>query len=606
MAISVLKQNFLTPQGYEMFMFYYMGAYIDFITKQIAMRTRMRRRMCNTAVWRIMFIGPRSRRTFKNLSRPFLMSDVDHSIIGQFARLMVRGSTWTAKRLFKASMINSLTVQNFFGCQTTLSPDVFKLCCEKGTLPVLFTVLFDNRKLCINDILRIDAVSTSVTLIRRIPPYTETFDYIKFYQETLELNFCTPNLRYILMFMKKVDQVYPNLKNLTLVWTLTHFVEPAAIRDNKVDQLIRDVQSGITVDFLFALRMALLMPSSRQVHKRFIIIVDPKAHELNIDASQVFTGVLSCQVQGHPTEDTVVATSGESQIVVSRFDGAENGHNSVGTTIRNDLFDQIGAFTFGPGGNGLYCLSSSCLYSLDTERLQGVSAQIFDVPPTEVLPFGTGESPFSLIVADEDGEVHLLDTRQSPAENVHTLETQSEKNEIKGMTIKDHTLYTITENGVIGAYDLKKRAFSRKLEFDDKFFTSIIMDEDLVLVTTDKNDFQWVDMKEGYVKYNMKRTQFLVEKLQILNDELLLAKPFIGQDLVVIDRESRRVKNLVSDRRDIHDVSITRPGGNLFYALENGIHVDLSMISSSDFVQAIDDKKNQPDNKVDPDFFDGL
>ncbi|CAD5231196.1 unnamed protein product [Bursaphelenchus xylophilus] len=322
--------------------------------------------------------------------------------------------------------------------------------------------------------------------------------------------------------------------------------------------------------------------------------------------SEVFTGVLSCQVQGHPIEDTVVATSGESQIVLTRFSGVHNGNKNAGSTIRNDLLDQIGAFTFGSTADNLHCLTSSTLFTLDTERLSGISEQIFDIPPTEVIPFGKGENPFTLIVADEDGEIHLLDTRERPTSTVHTLETQSEKNEIKGMAVKDMTLYSITENGVVAAYDLRKRKFSRKLEFENKFFTSIAMDEELVLVTTDKNDFHWIDMKEGFVKTAIKRTQFLVEKIQILNDDLVLAKPFIGQDIVVIDRDTRQIRCQVSDRRDIHDISVAQPGGSLFVALENGLHVDLSMISATDFVKAIDEKKNQPANKVDPDFFDGL
>ncbi|CAD5231194.1 unnamed protein product [Bursaphelenchus xylophilus] len=242
----------MNPRCYQEFILHFMEAYITEMLRGVGKRTRNGRRVANMAMWRLLLMNSKTASVFKNVSIKFLLPrrKDDQSIYAIWARRADLKYLYMIEGLFSTTINNRLIVDRFFGRQVHLSPKALQFWFEKGTLPLFKSVTLCNRTASVKDILRIDAISTSITIIRRVEAAEVITDYSQFCQRSLELNFNTRALRFVLTLMANLDLTHPKLENFTFLCTnVCYSTENEILSDNSnVNDLMTKFQEKPRLD----------------------------------------------------------------------------------------------------------------------------------------------------------------------------------------------------------------------------------------------------------------------------------------------------------------------------------------------------------------------
>lgn len=73
--------------------------------------------------------------------------------------------------------------------------------------------------------------------------------------------------------------------------------------------------------------------------------------------------------------------------------------------------------------------------------------------------------------------MHLVDFREATTVKDQLFKGQADGVSITSIAVDDKIVYVIYENGIVEAFDLKKREFIQGMEFGDKMLTHVFLDE---------------------------------------------------------------------------------------------------------------------------------
>jgi hypothetical protein len=99
------------------------------------------------------------------------------------------------------------------------------------------------------------------------------------------------------------------------------------------------------------------------------------------------------------------------------------------------------------------------------------------------------------------------------------------------MAVSDKIAYITCENGIIEAFDLKKRGFVQDFEFKDKMFMHIFIDDKTPVASTDEGEVLWLDMENQRVKFKAKSSDLIIERVTPISDDFALVKSMAGENL---------------------------------------------------------------------------
>ncbi|KAI6174838.1 hypothetical protein M3Y97_00965900 [Aphelenchoides bicaudatus] len=311
-------------------------------------------------------------------------------------------------------------------------------------------------------------------------------------------------------------------------------------------------------------------------------------------------------IQAHPTNSSVFAATGDDQFTLCRFDWDK----SESTVVeKNGLDDPISCFRFSTDGTRISCALRSTICSMDPADLtKAVDKRVFSDPISSIASFSLANQSYNLIIGDEAGNVHLIDTREATATKDRLFDGRTKGVSITSLAVDDKLVYMTCENGIIEVFDLKKRGFVMDHEFSDKMLTHIFMDEKTPVVSTDEGEILWIDVTNGRTLFNVKTDDLMIERIEPISNEHALVKQMTLDNLVLLSTAEHKI--IGEGKTGLAcDVASSCDFEQIIVSLNREDRVDVEVWETSDTVQnwstnvVSQSRKRPAQNQVDADFF---
>ncbi|KAI6181477.1 TRUD domain-containing protein [Aphelenchoides besseyi] len=300
-------------------------------------------------------------------------------------------------------------------------------------------------------------------------------------------------------------------------------------------------------------------------------------------------------LSSHPKDGKVFAVTGDNRIAICRLNEESNNCPTV-TLDRSSLDEPIRCLDFDCNHPRLYCASTNCFYSMDSNELYAADEFDFETQISCILALDRAGSStaFNLVIGDDDGKISLLDLRMETPALVHQANrVANDKSGIVRMVEgADHEVFAVTENGIVTSFDLRRREFNDILVLE-KYPTSIVMDgRKNPIVSTDVGDILWIKTSEERIAYKTKYPGECIEKLVTLDDDHLLSQFYLSDTLLLISNKTHKpLSTLTVDR--VFDVATTIGDDDvksLLILVDRNNQVELDIVETDDFVQTATSK----------------
>ncbi|KAI6220204.1 hypothetical protein M3Y95_01060000 [Aphelenchoides besseyi] len=316
-------------------------------------------------------------------------------------------------------------------------------------------------------------------------------------------------------------------------------------------------------------------------------------------------------LSSHPKDGKVFAVTGDNRIAICRLNDESNGCPTI-TLDRSSLDEPIRCLDFDCNQPRLYCASTNCFYSMDSNELHAADEFDFESQISCILALDRAgpSTAFNLVIGDDDGKISLLDLRMETPALVHQANrVANDKSGIVRMVEgADHEVFAVTENGIVTSFDLRRREFNDIMVLE-KYPTSIAMDgRKNPVVSTDAGDILWIKTSEERIAHKTKYPGECIEKLVTLDDDHLLSQFYLSDTLLLISNKTHEpISTLTVDK--VFDVGTAIDDDNvqsLLILVDRNNHVELDIVETDDFIRTATSQRKKNKEVDSQSFFDAL
>lgn len=273
---------------------------------------------------------------------------------------------------------------------------------------------------------------------------------------------------------------------------------------------------------------------------------------------------------------------------------------------QNGLPEAIGCMSFNSDGTRLHAALRSTFYSMDSQILtKAVEKRIFDSPIVCIAPFNLRNQSYNLVLGDEEGHLHLIDSREATTVKDRLFKSRTEGVAITSMAVDDKFVYVACENGIVEVFDLKKRVFVKDFEFSEKMLTHIFIDDNIPVVSTDEGEILWLQIDQGRVMHKASEPDVIIERVVPISDEYALVKPMIGDNLMLLSLTEKKFMGKCSSEPAV-DIASTANNEQIIVGLDKTSHVDLEIWDTATFLKEYTSRSARSNGHTDTGFFSGL